>query len=77
MQLSDCEDADEHGLQSGVVERGGGEPQRAVGDAGALREKVEDVGALLDGLRAGEKTVTVEYVLRHTYIYIYLHTARM
>lgn len=60
MQLSDGEDADEHGLQSGVVEWGGGEPQRAVGDAGALGEKVEDVGALLDGLRAGEKTVTVE-----------------
>lgn len=37
MQLSDSEDADEHGLQSGVIERGGGEPQWAVGDAGALR----------------------------------------
>lgn len=56
MQVSDGEDADEHGLQGGVVERGGGKPQWAVGNAGALGEKVEDVGALLDRLRAGQKT---------------------
>lgn len=56
MQLSDGEDADEHGLHSAVIQRGGGEPQRAVGDAAALRVKVEQVGALLDRLRAGWKT---------------------
>lgn len=57
MQLSDGEDADEHGLHSAVIQRGGGEPQRAVGDAAALRVKVEQVGALLDRLWAGWKTI--------------------
>lgn len=50
MQISDGEDANEHGLQGGVVERGGGKPKWAVGNAGALGKKVEDVGALLDRL---------------------------
>lgn len=48
MQLSDGEDADEHALHGAVVQRGGGEPQGAVGDAAALGVKVEQVGALLD-----------------------------
>lgn len=52
MQLSDGEDAGEHGLHGAVVQVGGGEPQRAVGDAAALGVKVEEVGALLHRLRA-------------------------
>lgn len=52
MQLSDCEDAGEHGLHGAVVQGGGGEPQGAVGDAAALGVKVEQVGALLHRLRA-------------------------
>lgn len=52
MQISDSENADEHGLHGAVLQRGGGEPQRAVGDAAALRQKVEHVGPLLNGLRA-------------------------
>lgn len=57
MQLSDSEDADEHALHGVVIQRGGGEPQRAVGDAAALRVKVEHIGTLFDWLRAGWKTV--------------------
>lgn len=53
MQLSDGEDAGQHGLHGTVVQRGGGEPQWAVGDTAALGVKVEQVGALLDRLRAG------------------------
>ena len=56
VQFSDGEDAGEHRLHGGVVQSGGGEPQGAVGDAAALREKVEQVGALLDRLRAGWRT---------------------
>lgn len=52
MQLSDGEDADEHGLHGGVIQSGGGEPQRAVGDTAALGVQVEHVGALLNRLRA-------------------------
>lgn len=48
MQLSDSEDADEHALHGVVIQRGGGEPQRAVGDAAALRVKVEHIGTLFD-----------------------------
>lgn len=55
MQLSDCEDADEHGLHGGVIQSGGGEPQRAVGDTAALGVQVEHVGSLLNRLRAGRK----------------------
>lgn len=55
MELSDGEDADEHALHGGVVQRGGGEPQGAVGDAAALRVEVKQVGALLDRLRAAGK----------------------
>ena len=68
MQLSDGEDAGQHGLHGAVVQRGGGEPQRAVGDTAALRVKVEQVGALLDRLRAGWKTVNVNMV-SNTYIH--------
>jgi len=57
MQFSDGEDADEHALHGAVVQRGEGEPQGAVGDAAALGVKVEQVGALLDRVRAGRKTV--------------------
>lgn len=53
MQLSDGEDSDEHGLHGAVIQRSGGEPQGAVGDAAALGVKIEQVGALLDRLRAG------------------------
>lgn len=53
MLLSDGEDAGEHGLHGAVVQRGGGEPHGAVGDAGALRLEVEHVGALLHRLGAG------------------------
>lgn len=56
VELPDGEDAGEHGLHGGVVQGGGGEPEGAVGDAASLRQKVEDVGALLDRLRAGRKT---------------------
>lgn len=52
VQLPDGEDANEHGLHGAVVQRGGGEPQGAVGDAAALRVKVEQVGALFDRLWA-------------------------
>lgn len=48
MQLSDGEDADEHGLHGAVIQRGGGEPQRTVGNAAALGVKVEQVGPLFD-----------------------------
>ena len=57
MQLSDGEDAGEHGLHGGVIQGGGGEPQWAVGDAAALRVKVEHVGALLHRLGAERKTI--------------------
>lgn len=59
MQISDSENADEHGLHGAVLQRGGGEPQRAVGDAAALGQKVEHVGALLNWLRAEWKTMIV------------------
>lgn len=80
MQLSDGEDADEHGLHSAVIQRGGGEPQRAVGDAAALRVKVEQVGALLDRLRAGWKTlilVSLWYLVGQDYTKLNLSFSRL
>lgn len=55
MQLPHGEDASEHGLLRVLVQRGGREPQRAVGHAAALGQQVEHVGALLDRLRAERK----------------------
>lgn len=52
MQISDREDADEHGLHGAVIQRSGGEPQRTVGDTAALGQKVEYVGTLFNWLRA-------------------------
>lgn len=48
MQISDGENADQHGLHGAVLQRGGGEPQWAVGDTAALGQKVEDVGTLFN-----------------------------
>lgn len=58
MQLSDGEDAGQHGLHGAVVQRSGGEPQRAIWDAATLWVKVEHVGALLDRLRADRRMNT-------------------
>lgn len=66
VQLPDGEDAGQHGLHGAVIQRGGGEPQRAVGHAAALRVKVEHVGALLYRLRAGRKTNLIEHVLQRS-----------
>lgn len=48
MQISDREDAGEHGLHGAVLQGGGGEPQGTVGDAATLRQKVEHVGTLFN-----------------------------
>lgn len=59
MQLSDGEDASEHGVHGVVVQRGGGEPQRGVGHTAALGVKVEHVGALPHQLRTEDKAQQV------------------
>lgn len=60
MQVSDGENADEHGLHGAVLQRGGGEPQWAVGDTAALGQQVEHVGTLFDRLGAERKQSTTQ-----------------
>lgn len=55
LHLSDGEDSYKHGLHRAVVQRVGGEPQRAVGNARMVRVKVEQVGAVPHRLWAGWK----------------------